>query len=82
VDGKISFNKVTTLSNKIRYIKIFNNLFNLLSDMSTRGYEYDQIRVCIHIIMGSQIPIYYTRGYPFATRPVPVTDFVHGYPWA
>jgi len=33
--------------------------------MGTRGYEYNHIRVRIHIIMGSQIPFYYTRGYPF-----------------
>jgi len=33
--------------------------------MSTRGYGYNQIRVCIYIIMGSQIPVD-TR---LATRP-------------
>jgi len=27
------------------------------------------IRIRIHIIMGSQIPIYYTRGYPFSYPP-------------
>jgi len=37
--------------------------------MSTRGYEYNQIRVRIHIIMGNQILIYYTRGYPFSYPP-------------
>jgi len=31
--------------------------------MGIRGYEYNQIR--IHIIIDSQIPVYYTRGYPF-----------------
>jgi len=34
--------------------------------MSTRGYGYNQIRVRIHIIMGSQISVYYTRGYSFS----------------
>jgi len=34
--------------------------------MGTRGYEYNQIRVCMHILMGSQISVYYTRGYPFS----------------
>ena len=34
--------------------------------MSTRGYGYNQICVHVHIIMGSQIPVYYTRGYPFS----------------
>jgi len=34
--------------------------------MGTRRYEYNQIRVCIHIIMDSPIPVYYTRGYPFS----------------
>jgi hypothetical protein len=33
--------------------------------MGTRGYEYNQICICIHILMGSQIPVYYARGYPF-----------------
>jgi len=33
--------------------------------MCTRGYEYNQIRICIHIIMGSQIPAYFIRGYSF-----------------
>jgi len=37
--------------------------------MGTRGYEYNQNRVRIHIIMGSQIPVYYTRGYPFNYPP-------------
>jgi len=37
--------------------------------MGTRGYEYNQIRIGINIIMGSQIPIYYTRGYPFSYTP-------------
>jgi hypothetical protein len=64
VNGKISFNKVTTLS--------------LSSGMGTRGYGYNQIRVRIHIIMGSQIPVD-TR---LAIRPVPVKDFTHKYPWA
>jgi hypothetical protein len=44
--------------------------------MDTRGYGYNQIRVHIHIIMGSQIPIYYTR---LVVHPVPVMDFTHGY---
>ena len=34
--------------------------------MSTRGHGYNHIRVCVHIIMGSQIPVYYTCGYPFS----------------
>jgi len=34
--------------------------------MGTRGYGYNQICVCTHIIMGNQIPVYYTRGYPFS----------------
>jgi len=34
--------------------------------MGTRVYGYNQIHVRIHIIMGSQIPVYYTRGYPFS----------------
>ena len=50
--------------------------------MSTSGYGYNQIRVCIHIIMGSQIPVYYARGYLVSYRSVPVTDFTHGYRWA
>jgi len=33
--------------------------------MDTRVYEYNQIRIRIHIIMGSQIPVNYTREYPF-----------------
>jgi len=33
--------------------------------MGTRGYGYNQIRVRIHIIMDSQIPVY-THGYPFS----------------
>jgi hypothetical protein len=37
--------------------------------MGTRRYEYNQIRVRIHIIMGSQISVYYTRGYPFSHPP-------------
>jgi len=37
--------------------------------MGTRGYGYNQICVLIHIIMGSQIPVYYTRGYPFNYPP-------------
>ena len=37
--------------------------------MGTRGYGYNQIRVRIHIIMGSQIPVYCTRGYPFNYPP-------------
>ena len=40
----------------------FSNLLNLLSGMGTYGYGYNQIRVHTHIIMGSQIPVYYTRG--------------------
>jgi len=38
--------------------------------MGTRGYGYYQIRVRIHILMGSQIPVYYTRGNPFDHPPV------------
>ena len=34
--------------------------------MGIRGYGYNQIRVCVHIIMGSQIPVYYIHGYPFS----------------
>jgi len=34
--------------------------------MGIRGYGYNQICVRIHIIMGSQIPTYYTHGYPFS----------------
>jgi len=37
--------------------------------MGTRGYGYNQIRIRTHIIMGSQIPVYYTRGYPFSYPP-------------
>jgi len=37
--------------------------------MGTREYGYNQIYVCIHIIIGSQIPVYYTRGYPFSYPP-------------
>jgi len=37
--------------------------------MGTRGYGYNQIRVYVHIIIGSQIPVYYTRGYPFSYLP-------------
>jgi len=46
--------------------------------MGTREYGYNQICVRIHIIMGSQIPV----DTHLATRPVPMTDFIHGYPWA
>jgi len=34
--------------------------------MGTRVYRYNQIRVRVHITMGSQIPVYYIRGYPFS----------------
>jgi len=37
--------------------------------MSTRGYGYNQIRVCIHLRMDSQIPVYYTRRYSFSYPP-------------
>jgi len=37
--------------------------------MGTRGYGYNQIRVCVHIIMSSQIPFYYTRRFPFSYPP-------------
>jgi len=47
--------------------------------MGTRGYGYNQIRVCIHLIMGSQIPVYYTRGYPFTYLSRARDGF---YPWA
>jgi len=47
--------------------------------MGIHGYGYNQICVCIHIIMGSQILIYYTR---LTTRLVPVTNFTHWYPRA
>ena len=50
--------------------------------MGTRGYGYNQIRVCVHIIMGSQIPVIIPVDTRLATRPMPVTDFTHGYPWA
>jgi hypothetical protein len=43
--------------------------------MGTHRYGYNQIRVRIHIIMGSQIPVN-TR---LATRPVLVTDFTQRY---
>jgi len=43
--------------------------------MGTREYEYNQIHVRIHIIMGSQIPIYYTRGYPFSYPPYAHDEF-------
>jgi len=33
--------------------------------MGTRKYGYNQTRVRNHILMSSQIPVYYTRGYPF-----------------
>jgi len=46
--------------------------------MDTRGYEYNQICVCVNIIMGSQMPIYYTRGYPFSYPPHAHDRF---YPW-
>jgi len=46
--------------------------------MGTRGYRYNQIRVRIHIIMGSQIPVYYTRGYPLSYPPRARDGF---YPW-
>jgi len=50
--------------------------------MGTHGYRYNQIRVRIHILMDSQIPVYYTLNTRLTTRPVPVTDFTHEYPWA
>jgi len=37
--------------------------------MGTSRYGYNQIYVHIHIIMGSQIPIYYTSKYPFSYPP-------------
>jgi len=37
--------------------------------MGIRVYGYNQIRVRIHIIMSSQIPVYYTRGYLFNYPP-------------
>jgi len=37
--------------------------------MGIREYGYNQIRVRIHIIMGSQIPIYFIHGYPFSYPP-------------
>jgi len=37
--------------------------------MVTREYVYNQIFVCIHIIRGSQIPVYYICGYPFNYPP-------------
>jgi hypothetical protein len=37
--------------------------------MGTRGYGYNEIHVRIHIIMDSQIPVYYTCGYPFSYPP-------------
>jgi len=39
--------------------------------MNIRGNGYNQIRIRIriHIIMDSQIPVYYTRGYPFSYPP-------------
>ena len=49
--------------------------------MSTRGYVYNQTCVHIHIIMGSQILVYYTRDTCLATCPLSVTDFTHEYPW-
>ena len=49
--------------------------------MDTREYGYNQIRVHIHILMGSQIPVYYIRGYSFNYLLRTVTDFTHRYPW-
>jgi len=37
--------------------------------MGTRGYGYSQIYVRVQIIMGSQIPVYYIRGYLFSYPP-------------
>ena len=50
--------------------------------MGTRGYGYNQIRVRTHIIMDSQIPVYYTCGYPFSYPSHAETDFTQGYLWA
>jgi len=46
--------------------------------MGTRGNGYNQICVCIHIIMASQISVYYTREYPFSYPPRTRDGF---YPW-
>jgi len=37
--------------------------------MDTRKYGYNQICVSIHIIMSSQIPVYYTHEHPFSYPP-------------
>jgi hypothetical protein len=37
--------------------------------MGTHVHGYHHIRVCIHKIMGSQIPVYYIGGYPFSYPP-------------
>jgi len=34
--------------------------------MDTPEYGYNQICVRIHIIIGSQVPVYYTHGYPLS----------------
>jgi len=49
--------------------------------MGTRGYVYNQICVCIHIIMDSQIPFIILVDTCLTTRPVPMTDITHRYPW-
>jgi len=46
--------------------------------MGTYGYRYNQICVRIHLIMGSQIPVYNTVDTRLAT--VLVTDIIHEYP--
>jgi len=43
--------------------------------MGTHRYEYNQNRVRIHIIMGSQILVYYTREYPFNYPPCARDEF-------
>jgi len=53
--------------------------------MGTREYRYNQICVRIHIIMDSQIPIYYICEYPFIYSPrardgfYPQVPVGHGY---
>jgi len=55
----------TLIHTQINTQEYFSNLLNLLSGMGTRGQWNHQIRVHIHKIMGSQIPVYYSCGYPF-----------------
>jgi len=53
ISCKIEFN---LMFSNFDFVEL-SNLLNLLSDTSTRGYEYNQICVRIHVIMDSQIPV-------------------------